>query len=1229
MYVVFVALARQQKAGVYWLALFGLLFSTMLTSAQPAVAGTGTPPSAARRSAAALRLLQPVSTPAFAQQAYLKASNTGAGDQLGMVVAIAGDTAVIGAPLEDSNVTGVNGNGGNNSASNAGAAYVFVRTGGIWTQQAYLKASNTGANDSFGSAVAISGNTIVVGAPLEDSNATTVNGNGADNSASNAGAAYIFVRTGTTWSQQAYLKPSNNGAGDGFGQTVAIDGDTVIVGARLEDSNATTVNGNAADNSASNAGAAYIFVRNSGAWSQQAYLKANNSGATDNFGQAVAISGNSVIVGADGEDSNATGVNGNGANNSATNAGAAYIFVRNGTGVGGTWSQQAYLKAANAEAGDFFGRAVAIAADTVVIGAGLEDSNATTVNGNSTDNSAAAAGAAYVFVRTSSGAGGTWSQQAYLKAANSGAGDRFGAAVAVAGDRVVIGAPDEDSNATGVDGDGSNNSAANAGAAYLFVRSSGAWSQQAYLKAANTEAADNFGEVVAVASDTIVTGASQEDSNATTINGEGNNNAAAAAGAAYVFALTPEIDLQGNGVSIVHGDSTPATADQTDFGSAMLGGSGVMRTFTVVNSGAGPLYLTGSPLVALSGTNAGAFTLTRTPASSVAAGNGSTTFDLTFMPSVVGVVTATVSIANNDRDETPYTFVVQGNGVGAEIDLQGKGQSIPSGTNQARGANDTDFGTVAANGSSSRTFTIQNSGNVDLTLSGSPVVTLSGARAGAFSLTRAPANRVAVGGNSTFDLAFTPNSGVGIYTATVSIANNDNNENPYTFVIQGSVAAPPPAQIATIGRLGDTNGLLRQPLGIAVESSGNFYVIDSGNKRVQKFSSTGAYALQWGSSGTGNGQFSIPSGVAVDSSGNVYVTDRARHRVQKFNSNGGYLAQWGSRGSAAGQFNTPNGVAVDSSGNIYVADTLNHRIQKFNSSGGNLAQWGSLGSGARQFNSPTGVAVDSSGNIYVADTLNHRIQKLNSNGLFLTAWGVDGNSAGQFTNPTGVAVDSNGNVYVADSGNHRIQQFTNSGAYLSQWGANGRNAGQFNTPYEVAVNRNGYLFVADQLNQRIQIFGNAPGIVVNYGNGLNVPSGTAHIIPFANAVVNSSGVTHTFTISNPGQSNLILSGNPLVTISGANANAFRVTTLPAATIPPGGSTSFAVIFAPTTLGAHNATVSIANNSLQNPFTFAIQGTGTAPEIDLQGNNVSIASGDTTPAPTTTPILVALRWAVRA
>jgi hypothetical protein len=499
----------------------------------------------------------PLTIDPIAQQAYLKASNSDTYDAFGESVAVSGDTVVVGAGDESSSATGVNGDQSDNSALDSGAAYVFVRSGTTWTQQAYLKASNAEAWDHFGLSVSVSGDTVVVGAFGESSSATGVNGDQSDNSALNSGAAYVFVRNGTTWSQQAYLKASNTDGevpgeytSDAFGESVAVSGGTVVVGAWGESSSATGVNGDQNDNSAPVSGAAYVFVRTGTNWTQQAYLKASNTDAWDEFGRSVAVSGDTVVVGAAGEDSSATGVNGDQSDNSTGGSGAAYVFVRNGT----TWSQQAYLKASMyTGVSDLFGISVAVSGDTVVVGASCESSSARGVNGNQSNNSADWAGAAYIFVRN----GTTWSQQAYLKASNTEADDTFGCSVAVSGNTVVVGADQESSSATGVNGNQSNNSTHWAGAAYVFARSGTTWTQQAYLKASNTggplsgaSEGGLFGYSVAVSGSTVVVGAHQESSSARGVNGNQSNNSAKYSGAAYIFTgvgLSPTLALAPDG----------------------------------------------------------------------------------------------------------------------------------------------------------------------------------------------------------------------------------------------------------------------------------------------------------------------------------------------------------------------------------------------------------------------------------------------------------------------------------------------------------------------------------------------------------------------------------------------------------------------------------------------------------------------------------------------------------
>ena len=239
---------------------------------------------------------------------------------------------------------------------------------GSWTPAGVLIASNAGEDDHLGAgdaltgvalAVSRDGRTLVAGATHEDSAARGINGNQKDETAFEAGAVYVFAPSGSGWAQQAYIKASNAQAGDQFGFTVALSGDgtTLAVSANFEDGGALGVNGNQADESAPGAGAVYVFARSGTTWTQQAYLKASNIAEGDRFGYSLSLSddGDTLAVGAIGEDSSATGVGGSQTDNSADQAGATYVFAR----TGGTWSQQAYLKASNTQGGDMFGFSVA------------------------------------------------------------------------------------------------------------------------------------------------------------------------------------------------------------------------------------------------------------------------------------------------------------------------------------------------------------------------------------------------------------------------------------------------------------------------------------------------------------------------------------------------------------------------------------------------------------------------------------------------------------------------------------------------------------------------------------------------------------------------------------------------------------------------------------------------------------------------------------------------------
>ncbi|HSJ49213.1 MAG TPA: FG-GAP repeat protein, partial [Gammaproteobacteria bacterium] len=283
---------------------------------------------------------------------YFKASNTQAEDVFGYTLDISadGNTLAVGAYLEDSSASDINGDQADDlaSTSDVGAVYVFTRNINTWSQQAYLKASNADTGDNFGFSLALSddGNSLVVGAPFEDSDALGIDGAEDNPDALNSGAVYVFTRSNAVWSQTAYVKASNTQADDNFGFSLALsgDGNTLAVSAPFEDSGATGLGGIQGDDPATTeAGAVYVFALDGAGWSQQAYVKASNTEAYDHFGHSVALSGDgdTLAVGAPFEDSNATGVNAaaGDANNSRANAGAVYVFARDGS----NWSQQAYV----------------------------------------------------------------------------------------------------------------------------------------------------------------------------------------------------------------------------------------------------------------------------------------------------------------------------------------------------------------------------------------------------------------------------------------------------------------------------------------------------------------------------------------------------------------------------------------------------------------------------------------------------------------------------------------------------------------------------------------------------------------------------------------------------------------------------------------------------------------------------------------------------------------------
>ncbi|MEY3231202.1 MAG: hypothetical protein RL689_1291, partial [Planctomycetota bacterium] len=441
-------------------------------------------------------------------EATLTATGGAANDQFGNSVAISGDTLVVGASSDD--VAAVN--------DNQGSAYVFTRTGSTWTQQAQLNATGGAAGDSFGSSVAISGDTVVVGASSDDVGGTF-----------DLGSAYVFTRTGSTWTQQTQLNAIGGAFDDQFGNSVALSGDTVVVGASKadlgvildqgsasvftrigstwigSDQRVVTSDGAVGDNVAFSAavsgdraivgasgddvtvadqGSAYIMTRTGTRWSQQTKLVANDPGLSDSLGISVAIDGITAVAGAAFDDASAI-----------ADQGSVYVFFNSS---GTTWTQQTKLVASDGAAGDQLGGSVAISGNTLLAGAAGDDFGAVLDQGS-----------AYVFTRT----GTTWTQQAKLVALDGAAGDNFGSSVAILGDTAIVGASGDD-----------NGAVADQGSIYIFTRSGTTWTQQAKLVASDGAAGDFFGRSLAIAGDSVIVGARADDVGA-------NNDQ----GSAYVF----------------------------------------------------------------------------------------------------------------------------------------------------------------------------------------------------------------------------------------------------------------------------------------------------------------------------------------------------------------------------------------------------------------------------------------------------------------------------------------------------------------------------------------------------------------------------------------------------------------------------------------------------------------------------------------------------------------------
>ncbi|MEZ4445154.1 MAG: hypothetical protein R3B72_39135 [Polyangiaceae bacterium] len=418
---------------------------------------------------------------------YFKPWNTGSGDRFGFSVAFDGATLVVGANGERSAAAS---SPGDDSLDLAGAAYVFVQDGAGWKQEGYLKAPSPAAGDQFGIDVDVDGDRLVVGAWRE----------GLDD----RGAAYVFARVAGVWSLEQRLEASDAATGDHFGFRVAIEADTVVVGAPERSVGALA------------AGGAYVFAWGGSQWVETDRLEAPTPQAQARFGFGVSLSQDRVAIGAPGA------LLGPG-----VDAGIVHLFEAGGGG----WARKQSLEPPHLTAGDGFGSAVALDGSRLVVGAPGEDSAAVGVDGDPMGDGRADSGAAYLFEATS----GDFELRSYLKASNPGISDKFGRAVALHGDDVMVGAFAEGSFDAGVGGDGEDDSGFEVGAAYAFRLGASGWQALAFLKAHNPDSGDWFGRSVAVHDGRFVAGGPQESSAEVGLAAAGDDDDAPDAGAVYLF----------------------------------------------------------------------------------------------------------------------------------------------------------------------------------------------------------------------------------------------------------------------------------------------------------------------------------------------------------------------------------------------------------------------------------------------------------------------------------------------------------------------------------------------------------------------------------------------------------------------------------------------------------------------------------------------------------------------
>lgn len=661
--------------------------------------------------------------------------------------------------------------------------------------------------------------------------------------------------------------------------------------------------------------------------------------------------------------------------------------------------------------------------------------------------------------------------------------------------------------------------------------------------------------------------------------------------------LAADINLVGNGVSIVNNDTTPSAADFTDYGNVQVAGAPLTRTFTIQNVGDEALTLNGTPLVSVGGTNAADFTVTTLPASTNIATAGNTTFQLRFTPSALGVRNATITIASTDPDESPYTFAIRGTGVSApKIALSNLANvTIVNGDSTPSVAESTDFGTVnTALGTRTQTFAISNLGAGTLNLTGTPRVIVGGANAADFTITVLPPATIAPSTNQTFVVSFDP-SGDGVRTATLTIANDDITGNPYTFDIRGTGAVVPPTSKIALSNFTGT-GINSGDNTPSTADSTDFGVVDiSAGLRTQTYaiSNFGLASLNL----TGTPRVALSGTNAAD----FTVLNQPNSPVA-VNANTTFAIQFNP--SATGVRSAAVTIASDDP----TAASYTFAIQ---GTGGSQPEVvvSSFRTSAEIASGDITPGTGDDTNFGDADvtgglvTRKFVLSNLGTAALNLSGTpriGLSGANAGDFT-----VVSTPAGAIAANSNQTFEIQFNPSGTGVRTATVTIANDDADEGSYTFSIQGTGATLPEIAL-------GNSTGVQIS--NGDTTPS-AADSTDFGEVDELAGTIDQRFVITNFGGAALNLSGTPRVAISGAHADDFTVLTLPPATVGSAANTTFDVRFNPSATGVRTATVTIRNDDGdEGTYSFSVQGTGTRAanrEITVTtASGASVFNGDT-------------------